>query len=442
VIINKKNDTASNKATYLSYLTGAYLFFYYLEASLRWPVLQSIRFHFVFGLLLTVLCLFKMLSSKKEPKKLTFGKVKKIDQPLVNITYILIAILGFYTIFSMDREVSNRIYMDRVIKFSLVTFFIYMSVDKIKDLQVIVVFILLAWFKVGSEGFLGWITGSMMWQNQGIQRLHGATAFVGHPNSFSAFGLGCIPFALFLLKSANGLIAKAFLSSLLLFSFVIVLFTGSRSGYVALFLIIIWLFLQMKKNKGKMILVSVLIILAVAPIIPEQYYGRFESIYTGKAAGGDSSGTRMVIMEDAVAIYLEYPFGIGVQAFSRVRMDMFDRFQNIHMLYLEVLTNIGPIGFIVFAMFVMRLLKLNKWNIARAELFPKDPQLIFLMAISKAVIAFVLLRLFFGLFAMDLYEPHWWLMLGLTLTTHKLLVQHKKDNSELYTDKLISNSAT
>jgi hypothetical protein len=67
-VVNRNNINSiieNEKATYLSYLTGAYLFFFYMEASLRWPAFEAIRFHFVFGLILTVLCSFKYLSSKQ-----------------------------------------------------------------------------------------------------------------------------------------------------------------------------------------------------------------------------------------------------------------------------------------------------------------------------------------------------------------------------------------
>jgi hypothetical protein len=425
---DKITSMNKEKASALSYLTGAYLFFFYMQASLRWPAFEAIRFHFVFGLVLTVLCSFKLLSSKKEAPVRIFKKLKEeVDhaRPLINCVYLFLLILGIYSVASLAREISTDIYINRVIKFALISFFIMASVDKVKDLQVIVICLLLAWFKIGSEGFIGWVTGSLMWENQGVQRLHGASAFVGHPNSFSAFGVGCLAFSMYLFKGFQSKWLKLLMGAIVVFAFIIIIFTGSRSGYVAVFLAAIYLFFQMKTGKMKVFATSFIVLIALAPLIPEQYFERFESIYTGKEAEGNSSNTRMIIMTDAIKIYAKYPLGIGIQAFSSVRIDMFGRFQNIHMLYLEVLTNIGPIGFIVFCLFILRLMRLNRYNIRRTTILDKNQsnfgEIIFLNMLSKAVLAYLILRLVFGLFAMDLYEPHWWLLLGLVLAVNKLI---------------------
>lgn len=425
---DKLTSDPKEKASVLSYLTGAYLFFFYMQASLRWPAFEAIRFHFVFGLILTILCSFKLLSSRKEIPTRTLNKFKvEVDEtrPLINCVYLFLVILGIYSVASLAREISTDIYINRVVKFALISFFIMASVDKVKDLQVIVICLLLAWFKIGSEGFIGWATGSLMWENQGVQRLHGASAFVGHPNSFSTFGVGCLAFSMYLFKGFQDKWLKIMMLAIVVFSFVIIIFTGSRSGYVAVLLAAIYLFFQMKKGKMKVMVTTLIMLVVLAPLIPEQYYGRFESIYTGKAAEGNSSNTRTVIMTDALKIYAEYPLGIGIQAFSTVRMEIFGRRQNVHMLYLEILTNIGPIGLIVFLVFIMRLMRLNRFNIEQTTLLDTSKtnyeKILFLNMLSKGILAFLILRLIFGLFAMDLYEPHWWLLLGLVLAVNKLI---------------------
>lgn len=422
------SQNANKKASLLSYLTGAYLFFFYMQASLRWSAFEAIRFHFVFGLILTILCGFKLLSSQKELPKRTFKNLQvEVDKarPLINCVYLFLVILGIYSVASYSREISMDVYLNNVIKLALISFFIVVSVEKVKDLQVIVFFLLLAWFKIGSEGAIGWATGSLMWENQGVQRLHGASAFVGHPNSFSAFGVGCLAFSIYLFKGFQNKWLKIMMAGLIVFSFIIIIFTGSRSGYVAVLLAAIYMFFQMKKGKIKVMVTTLIMLVALAPLIPEQYFERFESIYTGKEAEGNSSNTRTVIMTDALKIYAKYPLGIGIQAFSSVRIDMFGRFQNVHMLYLEVLTNIGPIGFIVFLVFIMRLMRLNRFNIEQTSFLDTSQvnydKLLFLNMLSKGILAFLVLRLIFGLFAMDLYEPHWWLLLGLVLAVNKLI---------------------
>lgn len=406
------------KANYLSYLTGLYLFFFYMEASLRWPIFETIRFHFVFGLILTALCSAKLLSNKGNQKP---NENYVLGSKLKNTALLLIFVLFFYSVFSIARDISLDMFDRKVFKFSLISFFVIVSVNNVKDLKVIVLFVMLAWFKLCLEGGHGWLTGSLMSENQGIMRLRGAGAFVRHPNSFSAFGVGCLPFAIFLMQASKTKIFKCFFATMIVLSIIIIIFTGSRSGYVSVILAAMYFFFKMEKGKLKIFVLSIILLIALAPLVPEQYYERFESIYTGKEAAGNSAGTRKIIMEDALGIYKAYPMGVGVNAFSVARMDMYNRMQNIHMLYLEVLTNIGPIGLIIFLLFVKRLLDINRWTIEQTSKLKNDEH-IFLHYLAKAIFAYLVLRLIFGLFGMDLYEPHWWLLLGLSIASYKIIV--------------------
>src|SRR5690554_4085261 len=192
------NSTGEIKALFngqlLAYLVGFYIFAFYLELHKRVWILESIRFQFIFGAVLGVLCLYKFFTENKAEYRL---------RSVTKVVFGYLLLMGFYTLFSMDRETSFVIYSDRVLKFSLVAFFIYMATSKIEDLRIIVGFMVLAWFKIASEGFIGWGTGSMLWENQGIQRLHGSTMMFRHPNSYSGFAVGCLSFGFFLISAVK-----------------------------------------------------------------------------------------------------------------------------------------------------------------------------------------------------------------------------------------------
>lgn len=405
----------------LSYLVGFYIFAFYLELHFRIPVLQAIRFQFTYGAIIGACCLYKYLTdSNKQPN---FNSVTKV-------TFLLIFILGIYTVFSMDRPESIKVFSDRVIKFSLVSFFIYAGTSKIEDLRVILAFIFLAWLKMGQEGFTGWYTGNLVWENQGIPRLHGSTAMYGHPNSFSGFAIGCLPFCAFLLLSLKSNILRLLVSAVFACSLIIIVTTGSRTGYIAAILGATYFFMQFKTQKIKIVLASILVCTVTLFIVPDSYKERFTSIFTGQEKEGASSEKRKEIIDDAIELYLTYPLGIGVQAFPKVRDEMFGRNQNTHNLYLEVLTNIGPIGLIVFIIFVTKLIQHNSLNIQRLKSIQDIETLdkLFLCNMSKAITGFILLRLILGIFGMDLYEIYWWLGLGLALAITKLI---NKSNNKL-----------
>lgn len=402
----------------MSYLTGIYIFAHYLELSDRWPVLQTIRFHFTFGALLFGLSIMKISRTKTKIKT---------SSALVNTTLAFIFVLGFYSVFSMDQSQSLNVFIDRVVKFAMLSMFIYASVEKAEDLRVIIVFLLLAWFKIASEGVVGWFTGSLMWYNQGIPRLHGSTSDTGHPNSFSGFAVGCLPFCVYLLGGVRHYLAKLALLALLASALIVVVNTGSRTGYVAVVVGAALYFITMKSSKTKMLLLGLVVIIGTLQFVPEHYKERFESIYSGKEKEGHSSERRKEIMADALEIFIHYPLGVGVHAFPKVRSDMFGRRQDTHNLYLEVLTNIGIIGFFFFVAFIRKLMGLNLQAIrtlskATEPKCDADLNTLFLLAISKAVFGFLIMRLLLGLFGMDLYEIYWWLALGLILSVNKLMV--------------------
>lgn len=397
----------------LAYCVGFYIFAFYLELHFRIPELQAIRFQFTYGAFVGIWCLVKYFGDSTKQKQ--FNSV-------TTTTFLLIFILGIYTIFSMDRPESIRVYNDRVVKFALLSFFIYAATQKIEDLRVILAFMLLAWLKIGQEGFLGWLTGSLVWENQGIPRLHGSTAMYGHPNSFSGFAVGCLPFAAFLLMCVKSNLLRVALIIMIVFSLIILVTTGSRTGYVAVALGTCYFLMKLKTGKFKIFLLSLVLVSGAFNFVPLEYKERFASIFTGEEKEGRSSEKRKEIIADAIELYLEYPLGVGVQAFPKVRYEMFGRSQNTHNLYLEVLTNIGPIGLIVFFMFVAKIIKLSADNIScLVKLKENSLDTALLINLSKAVIGFILMRLLLGLFGMDLYEIYWWVALGIALAIRKLI---------------------
>lgn len=395
----------------LSYLVGFYIFAFYLELHFRIPELQAIRFQFTYGALVGALCIFKIFHENKRQTSLN---------SVTKTAILLIFICGIYTIFSMDRSESIKVFIDRVLKFALVSFFIYAATKRVEDLRVILAFMLLAWLKIGQEGFTGWLTGNLVWENQGIPRLHGSTEMYGHPNSFSGFAVGCLPYTIFFLMCIKSNLLRIGLCTLLLFSLIIIVTTGSRTGYLATLIGAIYFFMQLKAGKVKVLILAIISLIVVINIVPIEYKERFSSIFTGEEKEGSSSDSRIEIIKDALSLYAKYPLGVGVQAFPKVRYELFGRAQNTHNLYLEVLTNIGPLGLIVFLIFVYRIIKLNVLTIKFLESRPPNMDTKFLINVCKGTIGYILMRIILGIFGMDLYEIYWWIALGISLAVVKI----------------------
>jgi O-antigen ligase len=413
-MISSSKDYPYVNRLFLASFAG-YVFIWYLQIGERIKPLGLIRFEHIYAVFLTIVAVF-------------FIREKRFGSPLsVYIVAYIIALL-IQIPFSYDPDISVLVFYDRIIKFSFMAFFIIVLVRSPTGLRYFLIAFLLACMKIGEEGLIGQITGGMVWQNQGVMRLHGVTSLYEHPNSLSGNAIGTIPFIYFLFPIAP-ILVKAALLVQSIFAVNIIMFSASRTGYVA---VIAFILLNIKRNKAKMkiILSTILIILIFAQLAPVQYIERFQSIFTGQEAQGHSSQTRTQIIKDAWVIFLDHPLGVGIAAFPKIRRDTFGRSQDTHNLYLEVATNLGVQGFIAFFMFVIKMLMTIKTLInefsrqidmlkdksEKSDIISHIKDLQLMKATSEAVYVFIILRLVLGFFGMDLYEIYWWFAFGLTVS--------------------------
>lgn len=379
-----------------------YVFIWYLQIGNRIDFLGSIRIELLVGAVLAV-CSIKVLFSNKDNSRAQYTQ-------FVNSIYFLYSLFVLYTVFTFDRASSSEIFFDRIVKFSMFSVFIGTLVRTKAELVLVLVGFMLAMGKIIQEGVFGVITGGMVWENQGIPRLHGVTKLYTHPNSLSGLAVSALPFFLFLFRFQT-VIGKVIFLGAIVGLLVVVMYTGSRTGYVATLILAIAILLRLGLFKFKTVALFVLISVAGAVLIPQDYKDRFGTMFQSKEERGGSVNARMEILEDAWAIFKKHPMGVGVRAFPHVRGVEFGRQQDTHNLYLEILTNLGPVGFIAFWVFIISLLKTNRRS--RKILLEKNQH--FLAELCYIINLYILCRLALGLFGMDLYEVYWWFAAGFTI---------------------------
>jgi len=167
------------------YLTCVYILTWYLQLGNRVELLQAVRFEFLLGAFLSLFALMEIV------------KVRE-SSPLRGPVLCFLGVMGLYVLISVDPAYSWHIYSERVIKFSMMAVFLAVFIRTPWALKLVIGAFLLAMLKLGQEGFVGWWTGGLVWQNQGIMRLHGSTPLYAHPNSFSGMAVGCLPFIYYL----------------------------------------------------------------------------------------------------------------------------------------------------------------------------------------------------------------------------------------------------
>ncbi len=400
----------------------------YMQWGARREILAKIRVEFLLGIAVLVMCIALLPS---HPIRL--GGNRQARNVVIGIVALFFAMI-IQIPFAADPVLARKIFWDRVIKFAMLTFFMVTLIRSPRTLRWFLAAFLFACFYITQESTRGLISGGLVWQNQGIMRLHGAVPIYRHPNSLGGLAMGTIPFVVFLWPAIRRWKVRLLLVPLLVTALVCVVYSGSRTAYVALltFLVFWW---SQSRHKVRNLVVGLLIGAALLPLVPDQYIQRFESI-EGQEAEGHSKAARIQIIKDAWAIFLDNPLGVGVASFPAVREQRFHRHQDTHNLYLEVATNLGVQGLAVFFFLVgsmlagsndlkrrldriaQRQLRLARGTgdpVVRRRLGIYRHDVVYLRAATTAVQGFLVVRLTLGMFGMDLYEVYWWFAAGMVL---------------------------
>jgi O-antigen ligase len=407
-------------------LFAVYVPTWFLEIGKRIHVLGAIRFEFVLGAILGVLAVFSLARARKD----------RIN-PLFPYIVLYFVVLVIQLPFSQDFDISWNIFLDRILKFSFMALFISSFVQNPSSLRLFIAVFLLSCMKIGQEAFVGKINGSMVWENQGVMRLNGPEGtLVGHPNSLSGNALGTLPFIYYLFPNLTWKWRLPLLVQLL-FAINIIVFTGSRTGYLGFLVFCAVLFLKSRYKKRFLVSVAVLAVVVLAAI-PIAYQERFSTIFSGEERAGHSKESRIELFYDSVHVFEAYPLGVGMGAFRSVRERDYGKVpMDTHNLYTQILSEIGIQGFIVFIALIYKLLKtlrnleidlkgdiqmiLSHIQTAPPE-FGEDKSvsrhlgdLRFIQAVCSATFAYIVVRLALGCFGHDLYEMYWWIACGLAI---------------------------
>jgi O-antigen ligase len=415
-----------------------YVGYLYLQVGYRIPALGAIRFELLAG---AVLGAFAVAVLARRDKFAT--------SPALAWTFALIFIALLMVPASVAPAYSWDIFIDRVMKFAMMTVFIVAFASSPRALTWFIAVFMLVFLRMAYEGVLGLRDGSLIWENQGVLRLHGTTPIYMHPNSFGGTQLGVLTFCFYFFLATRNWRLRSMLVVQAVMSLVIVMYTGSRTTYVGLAGFVVYLVLA-ARARFKALLILTVVVVVVAPLVPDQYIERAETIATQQDKEGASISLRKEIWRDAWAIFTEHPLGVGVGAFPLARHARFGRVQDTHNLYLEVATNLGVFGLIIFVGFLSSLyISLRRQQLSFAAqldrmrvllgdgVLKRSPrraqpplpaktkfhaqaqqhmqQLRFLFAMTQATVGFLVIRLVLGAFGHDFYEIYWWFMSGIAL---------------------------
>ena len=432
------------QAILLTLLFSLYVVSWWLEVAKRIDFLAQIRFEFLLAAALGGIAMVKLGDRKP-------GNPDKAR--IINSLILYLMALAFSLLLSKDFDISWEIFFNRVLKLSVMTLFINVFVCSPQHLWFFLISTFVAFFKVGQEGLVGKLTGYMVWENQGIMRLHGSPGTMfGHPNSLSGKTVSLLPYvwSFYKLASKNW---KFLLIIQVLFSINIILFTGSRTGYLAICMLMVALFWD-SKNKFKIGAVIFLLSIIAIVSMPDQYKGRFLSSFSGQEEEGRSKATRINLLKDSIEVFVENPLGVGMGCFVVMQARAGRNQQGTHNLYTQLLSEVGIQGFFAFAFFmysVLKALRTSRIKISElisslnralqdnlsypgvwGDLAAKEMRTLKLLeAVCTGTLILLFIRAVLGMFGHDLYEMYWWVASGLAIAVINLLQISEKRVAEL-----------
>jgi O-antigen ligase len=410
----------------------------YTQLGERLFFLSAIRHELILGGALSIACILLLFSSP-----LNTGPYRTVVIAIALLFVVMLTQIPF----AANRPQAWETFFDKIFKQGLFTFFMITLIRTPRRLMYFMTAFIFSLFWVYQESFRGLITGSLVWYNQGIQRLHGAVPLYKHSNGISLIAVTSLPFLYFLFPAVRKLYLKLLILVTGALAVIIVIYSGSRAGYVGTLAIlaVIW---ALSRHKWKSALIGLLLGAVALAVMPDQYKERFQSI-GGEETEGRSREARMEIVEDAWAIFLENPLGVGVDSFTYVRMKKFGRDQYTHNLYLQVATQLGIHGFLIFMFFVYaisssfikvikrldrleaRVLALARSDIritnSKKEMRSYLGDLRYTRWIALACITYMAMLMVNGMFAHSLYLICWWLAAGLSIVLLNLTTLLEKE---------------
>ena len=409
---------------------------YFLHLTARLPWLGAIRFDLVMVALVFV---FSLMERKQETDRL--------DHSTKSLWTIIIYI--FLTIpFVMWPGSVLKIGLENYLKVVVFYFFtvsIIRTEGRLKTF--ILVFVACQVFRFlepaylhfqgeywGSEYPTYWGSGTNYWVDGkllNMPRLSGAPSDVINPNQLAWLVVSTIPFLYYLgwqgkprLKILSVAVASVGVYTLML--------TGSRGGLVSLIITIISI-LFYGKGKFKRTAIGMIILIPLGIIIAGQLSSELgtrylstvqEGIPGSESAAGRIRGLKRGVSTLGVRFLVGHGLGTSVETNANISGEAVIS----HNLYLEIAQELGLVGLFLFLMYVRGIYR-NLKN-AKSLLIDSVPGNHWMIALTNAVLVWVIMDLIYSLSCFGLNSWEWYLFGGISVVSLRVARQ-KQQKQEL-----------
>jgi O-antigen ligase len=398
---------------YLLFITS-----WFLHLTARIPPLGAIRFDLL--LLVTLIAL-----AWKSPDG------RRYESSSVDKWLIALIVFSLLEIPMVEWPGSVlRVGIEDLIKAVAFYFFTVRLVSTDRQLRTfLAVFLACQLFRIAEPVFLHLTTGywgSLAATGGGadfLNRLSGAPKDVVNPNGLAFIICSVIPF-MFLLSSTNWRWRIAMLVSLPLCLYALAL-TGSRSGIVALVVVVAAL-VAMSKHRVVMSVLGVVILVVGFLSLPADMKDRYLSLVGKSEQNAGTAAGRIEGLSRDFGVAMRRPiFGYGLGTSREANFNYGHNAQPSHNLYLETLEEIGLIGLIIFLGFLRATFK--ELMAARRQVSGRslNASLDFPIAALSAVLAWAVMDFIFSFASYGLRSFDWYLIAGLTVAGSRIIAARK-----------------
>ena len=406
-----------------NFLFNFYLLFvvvHFLRLSSRVPALGAMR--------ITVLMVLVMVAGLIANKEQLRGRLASEPRKwLIALAVYIVLTLPLVKWPGSVLQITLQVWILSTLFF----FFTLLVVDSLPRLKTFVkVFFLCQIVRVLEPLFLHitqgyWGSRTYVGDGEFMARLAGGPHDVVNPNGLAFVIVSVVPFLAYLSIMAKwtGRTTKLLSFAILGALIYALILTSSRSGMLALGVVIVAVFL---KSKNKVLFVAVVIggISVAMGGLNDLQRDRYLSIFSSDTRGAATADGRVQGLKDEVKLAMQRPFfGHGLGTSGEAKYHFFGRFQVAHDLYTELVIDLGIFGLILFLMFLRatyHTVRDLRRKLAHMESLGESDRE-YLRALTDAVEVWGLMCIFVSIAYFGLMEWHWYLIGGISVAAARVV---------------------
>lgn len=380
--------------TWLGYMNPHKLCYGFM---LSFPVVQTVALATFVGLLVS-----------KEAKKMVWS-------PEIILLICLVVWMGITSSAAFYPDLAWVQY-EKVLKIQILTFVTLITLTSRQRIDLFV------WVLVLSLGFYGFKGGIFTIVNGGSYRVQGpSTTFIGGNNELALALVMTLPFMRYLQLQEKRKLVKLGLTVLMLLSAIAAIGSQSRGALLALSLTGFFFWLK-GRNKVVNAIYIVIVVGAVASIMPESWYERMDTI---KTYDQDASAMgRINAWWTAWNVARDRFLGGGFNTFQYLTFERYapvpDDVHDAHSIYFEVLGEHGFMGLFMFLLLLfMTWIKCGRTSRACR----KDPDLSWARDLATMLQVSLIAYMTGGAFLGLAYFDYFYHQVALSVVLYKLAVE-------------------